>query len=321
MDKEQTAIERLRTASAMSLKVYGEPLLVTTSGGKDSSVCTALAERAGIPFEVMHSHTTADAPETVYFVQDELYRLELKGVKCVVNHPVYKGVRTSMWQLIPQNLMPPTRLARYCCKILKERGGAGRFIVTGVRWAESPKRKNGRGIYETMPSDPKKRIVLNNDNDDRRRLFENCRLQAKRVCNPIIEWTDADIWDYIKSERLTLNPLYRFGFSRVGCIGCPMARTKVRQKEFARYPRYQHNYILAFDRMLKERERRGKMQGSWNMGTTGEDVFHWWMEDGVLPGQIGMDELVQDEGMTEYDPEEDTVLAAAERWEDHGALR
>ena len=42
MDKEQTAIERLRTASAMSLKVYGEPLLVTTSGGKDSSVCTEI---------------------------------------------------------------------------------------------------------------------------------------------------------------------------------------------------------------------------------------------------------------------------------------
>ncbi len=135
-------------------------------------------------------------------------------------------------------------------------------------------------------------MVLNNDNDDRRRLFENCRLQAKRVCNPIIEWTDADVWDYIGSEHLPLNPLYQCGFSRVGCIGCPMAGTKGRQKEFARYPKYQHNYILAFGRMLKERARRGKMQGRWNMGTTGEDVFHWWMEDGVLPGQIDMEDLL-----------------------------
>ncbi len=291
MDKEQTAIARLREASSMSLKVYGQPLVVTTSGGKDSSVCVELAERAGIPFEVMHNHTTADAPETVYFVRDELRRLELKGIKCVVNYPVYKGVRTSMWQLIPQKLMPPTRIVRYCCSILKERGGAGRFIATGVRWAESQKRKNSRGIYEILSNELSKRIILNNDNDDRRRLFENCRLQAKRVCNPIIEWTDADVWDYIESEHLTLNPLYQCGFSRVGCIGCPMAGTKGRQKEFARYPQYQHNYILAFDRMLKERERRGKMQGSWNMGTTGEDVFHWWMEDGVLPGQIDMEDL------------------------------
>ena len=64
MDKEQAAIERLREASAMSFQIYGKPLIVTTSGGKDSSVCVALAQRAGIPFEVMHNHTTADAPET-----------------------------------------------------------------------------------------------------------------------------------------------------------------------------------------------------------------------------------------------------------------
>lgn len=294
MDKEHTAITRLREASAMSLQVYKKPLVVTTSGGKDSSVCVALAERAGIPFEVMHNITTADAPETVYFVLEEFRRLEEKGIKCIKNYPVYKGKRTSMWKLIPQKLIPPTRFVRYCCAILKEQFGAGRFITTGVRWEESAKRKSCRGIYETMSNDLAKKIILNNDNDDRRRLFENCRLQAKRVCNPIIDWTNRDVWDYISSERLTVNPLYQCGFSRVGCIGCPMAGTNFRQMEFARYPRIRKNYILAFGRMLKERERRGKMQGRWNMETTGEDVFHWWMEDGVLPGQIGFDDLAED---------------------------
>ena len=245
-DKEQLAIARLQEASRMSLQVYKQPLVVTTSGGKDSSVCVALAERAGIPFEVQHNHTTADAPETVYFVRAEFERLELAGIQCTVNHPVYKGKRTSMWSLIPQKLIPPMRIRRYCCSVLKERGGAGRFIVTGVRWAESFMRKNNRGIYEAG-----REIILNNDNDDRRRLFENCRLKARRVCNPIIDWTDADVWDYINSEHLPLNPLYQCDFSRVGCIGCPMAGTKGRQKEFARYPIYQQNYISAFDRMLK----------------------------------------------------------------------
>ena len=232
-DLEQKAIARLREASDMSLKFYKLPLVITTSGGKDSSVCVHLAERAGIPFEVMHNHTTADAPETVYFIRQDLRRLEDKGIKCFVNMPVYKGVRTSMWNLIPQKLMPPTRLVRYCCSVLKERGGAGRFITTGVRWAESTKRKNTRGIYETMPSDPTKKIILNNDNDDRRRLFETCTIKAKRVCNPIIEWTDADVWDYIEAEKIPVNPLYGCGFSRVGCIGCPMAGTAGRQREFA----------------------------------------------------------------------------------------
>lgn len=122
-DKEQTAIMRLQTASAMSLQYYGQPLVVTTSGGKDSSVCVELAIRAGIPFEVMHNHTTADAPETVYFVRSEFKRLEGLGIKCTINKPVYKGTPTSMWALIPQKLIPPTRLVRYCCSVLKEQGG------------------------------------------------------------------------------------------------------------------------------------------------------------------------------------------------------
>ena len=33
------------------------------------------------------------------------------------------------------------------------------------------------------------------------------------------------------------------------------------------------------------------MKGTWNMGSTGEDVFHWWMEDGVIPGQMLMEEF------------------------------
>lgn len=268
----------------MSLEVYHQPLVVTTSGGKDSSVCTELAIRAGIPFEVMHNHTTADAPETVRFVRQEFLRLEEKGIKCTINFPIYKGKRTSMWSLIPQKLIPPTRLARYCCTALKERGGAGRFITTGVRWAESTKRKSTRGIYETFQITKAKRIILNNDNDARRRLFENCRLQAKRVLNPIIDWTDDDVWDYIKSERIPTNPLYDCEFTRVGCIGCPLA-AKSRSIEFARYPKYRELYISAFDRMIAERIRKGKTIGTWR---TGIDVFHWWMEDGVLPGQLDM---------------------------------
>lgn len=98
------------------------------------------------------------------------------------------------------------------------------------------------------------------------------------------------MWDFLADAKVPVNPLYECGFSRVGCIGCPMA-SKARYKEFANWPGYQKLYILAFDRMLKERARRGKMEGTWNMGTSGEDVFHWWMEDGVLPGQMSIDDM------------------------------
>lgn len=177
MDKEQTAIARLREAARTSEKYYKKPLIVTTSGGKDSSVCVELAIRAGIDFELMHNHTTADAPETVRFIRSEFARLEDMGFpseKIIVNYPTYKGKPTSMWNLIPQKLMPPTRLARYCCYVLKEQGGKGRYITTGVRWSESVKRKQNRGIYETITKNVEEKVVLNNDNDDKRRLFETC---------------------------------------------------------------------------------------------------------------------------------------------------
>lgn len=282
MDKEQIAIARLKEAALMSETYYQKPLIVTTSGGKDSDVCVRLALAAGIDFEVQHNHTTADAHETVYHVRNTFRRLEDKGIACTVNMPTYKGQPVTMWTLIPQKLMPPTRLVRYCCSILKEGGGAGRMITTGVRWAESAARKKNRGIYEAG-----KTLILNNDNDDTRRLFENCRLQAKRVCNPIIDWSDQDVWDYIEAERIETNPLYKCGFDRVGCVGCPMAGKKGREFEFARYPTYQRAYIRAFVRMLDERRKRG-MPCDWQTGT---DVFHWWMEDGVLPGQVELEEM------------------------------
>lgn len=289
MDKEQTAMERLRLASDMSLRLYHRPLLLTDSGGKDSAVICKLAENAGIPFEIVHSHTTADAPETVHHVRKRAREYELKGVSYTIHYPTYKGEPTSMWKLIPIKLMPPTRIVRYCCDVLKETTGRDRFIVTGVRWAESTARKNNRSSLEILHSDRKKTLLLNNDNDEDRRLFETCTLKGKRVCNPIIDWQESDVWDYIAEQHIECNPLYCEGSRRVGCVGCPMAG-QARNKEFAQYPKYRQMYINAFDRMLAERQRRGKMVGSWRMGTTGIDVFHWWMEDGVLPGQFEIEE-------------------------------
>lgn len=288
MDKEQLAIMRLRDAAKLSEHRFKMPLRVTYSGGKDSQVLLALAERAGIDFEVINSHTTADAPETVYFIRQQFHDLEQRGIKCKIIKPTYKERPISMWTLIPLKLMPPTRTVRYCCQVLKEANGKGRFNATGVRWAESSRRKNSRGVMEVMNKDPKKRIILANDNDKKRQLFETCNLKAEMVVNPIIDWTDDDVWDYIHAENLPYNPLYCEGLKRVGCIGCPLAGGKMMQKEFARWPQYEKLYIAAFDRMLEERKAQGKETAGWQNGV---DVFHWWIGDGVISGQISMDEL------------------------------
>lgn len=294
-DLEQIAIERLKAASEMSLQHYGLPLVITDSGGKDSSVCKELALRSGIPFEIQHNHTTADAPETVRFVRSEAKRFEDLGITYTINMPTYKGKRVSMWSLIPQKLMPPTRMTRYCCEVLKENGGNGRFIATGVRWAESANRKKNRGIYERLGSTNRTKIILNNDNDDKRMLFENCRLKAKRVVNPIIDFTEDDVWYFLIDAKVPVNPLYGEGWCRVGCIGCPLANRKFRESEFLRWPKYKNLYMQAFERMIKAREQRGKMEGEMRMGYTPTDVFNWWMDNGILPGQIDLFEMEDEE--------------------------
>lgn len=212
MDKEKKAIERIKMASEMSLHYYGKPLVCTYSGGKDSDVMLELFKRSGIPFEVHNSHTTADAPQTVYHIRKVFRELELQEIPCNIEKPTYQGKHISMWSLIPIKLMPPTRMVRYCCSVLKETGCANRYIATGVRWDESSSRSS-RSEFEKLGHTSKEsegftELMLMNDNTANRRMTELCTQKNKMVVNPIIDWTHSDIWDYIGSERIDTCELY-----------------------------------------------------------------------------------------------------------------
>lgn len=291
MDLEQKAIKRIQAASEMSLYHYGKPLVCTYSGGKDSDVMLELFRRGGIPFEVHNSHTTADVPQTVRHIRDVFKKLEMDGIKCTIEMPTYNGERTSMWKLIPQKLMPPTRTVRYCCAVLKETGCANRFIATGVRWAESTQRKNREEFEKLGATKATKEkftsVMLMNDNDARRRMNEHCMQKKKMVVNPIIDWKDSDVWEYINSENIPTCELYQCGYNRVGCIGCPIAGKK-RYKEFADFPKYKNLYIHAFDRMVKERKSRG-LPCQWK---NGNDAFLWWIEDENIEGQMDIFDFI-----------------------------
>lgn len=294
MDKEQKAIERIKLASEMSIHHYGKPLVCTYSGGKDSDVILELFKRSGIPFEVHNSHTTADAPQTVRHIRNVFKQLELDGIKCGIEMPVYNGKPTSMWKLIPQKLMPPTRKARYCCSVLKETGCANRYIATGVRWDESTAR-SGREEFEKIGHTKKEKekfstVMLMNDNVSYRRMTELCMKQNKMVVNPIIDWTHSDVWEFIHSGHIETCELYQCGYDRVGCIGCSMAGKK-RWKEFSDFPKYKQIYIHAFERILEERDKRGK-ENRWK---SGEEVFLWWMEDDNIPGQMSIEDFIGEE--------------------------
>lgn len=211
-----------------------------------------------------------------------------------------------MWKLIERKGIPPTRIFRYCCSVLKERSGRGKVVITGVRWAESAKRKESSGLVKIIgkPKNTQEEaarrnleyrvnkfggMLLNNDNDEERAMVDQCYRTRKVMVNPIVDWSNQDVWDFLKHYGCDSNPLYQCGFKRIGCIGCPMAG-KHRYEEFARYPKYKENYIRAFDRMLKVRNEKGLLNPTvWRHGRNGKEVFKWWM--GENPLQLTFEEL------------------------------
>lgn len=279
----------------MSLYYYGKPLVCEYSGGKDSDVQLKLFELSGIPYEIHNSHTTVDAPETVYHIRKVFREQELKGIRCTIDYHIRpNGQRLTMWNLIPAKLMPPTRIVRYCCSELKEGGNENRMISTGVRWAESTKRSH-RSPFEVLKDSADKSIgitdekMLITDNDDTRKLYESCHMKAKTVVNPIIDWKDTDIWDFIHTEKIPVCSLYGCGYQRLGCLGCPLARRTQREREMHEYPKFKQAYVHAFDRMIAMRKAKGK-EVQWSCG---DEVYHWWMEDRNVYGQMKLSEFME----------------------------
>jgi phosphoadenosine phosphosulfate reductase len=211
------------------------------SGGKDSQVVWDLVKLAGVKAEAVFNLTTVDPPELIRFIRAHYPEVEIR-----------KPSR-SMYRLIVRRLMAPTRIMRFCCEFLKENSGPGEdtgVTITGVRKAESLIRSK-RGLYEKSKKNKKGWIL-----------------------NPIIEWSDADVWEYIRSNKMPYCSLYDEGFSRVGCVMCPMAGPKRMRSDAARWPNIANIYRMAFSKVCEERKRLGKE--GW---ASGAEMFEWWIGD------------------------------------------
>ena len=104
-------------------------------------------------------------------------------------------------------------------------------------------------------------------------MFKFCKQNHKRVLNPIIDWQDSDIWEFIKEYKVPYCSLYDKGYKRLGCIGCPMS---TRQKqELEAYPKFKRLYLLAFEKLIQVLDDENK-RTTWE---TPEDVMRWWIED------------------------------------------
>jgi phosphoadenosine phosphosulfate reductase len=178
---KEIAIERLIAFQP------NEGYYVAYSGGKDSDVILDLVRKSGVQYDAHHTLTTADPPEVVCHVKEQLD----------VN--IHKPQKT-MWELIKYNGMPPRRNARYCCKTQKEIGGSGRLVITGIRRNEGANRL-------------------------KRMMIEQClKEKSKKYFNLIIDWTTTDVWQYIRDNKIKYCSLYDEGFKRLGCVLCPNNR-------------------------------------------------------------------------------------------------
>lgn len=213
-----------------------EGYYLADSGGKDSSVLLYLAKQSGVKFDAHYQFTSVDPPPLVKFIK-----------QCHPETEIHKPEMT-MFQLIMKKGLP-TRQFRFCCEVLKERGGGGRFVLTGIRWEESHQRKT-------------------------RRMFEYCQKdRTKKFLHPLCDWTWQNIWTFIHKEQISYCELYNspYNFKRIGCIGCPYAYPNEIRRQFQFFPKFRKAYLNTI--------AKRKALGKWKDYPSVEDVLEWWISN------------------------------------------
>lgn len=230
---------------------YSFPYWGCFSGGKDSVVIKHIAEMTGVWVEWHYNFTGIDPPEVLHFMREH-------HGDVIWHRPKVNFFKRAAKKSIP------TRRSRWCCAEYKERTASkGATLILGVRGEESPKRAIAWQV------------------------LTNHRQSGNNAVSPIVDWSEGDVWKYIREYKLPYCKLYDEGFKRIGCVGCPIANTKNRIAEFRRWPSYERLWkkmVKAnWDRRAGTKQRDGKEWFGSHFYDNWQELWNWWLNDESLP--------------------------------------
>ena len=182
-----------------------ERIVISFSGGKDSTVAADLAVRALKNASLVHifGDTTLEFPLTLEYVE----RYKADNPKAI-----FKMARNDEQDFfkVCEDIGPPARMLRWCCTMFKT-GPITRTINRYYRDCEI------LTYYGIRKCESVKRSKYNRVEDS----ADTIKIRKQKTASPIFLWKDIDIWLYILGEDIDFNDAYRLGYDRVGCWCCP----------------------------------------------------------------------------------------------------
>jgi len=182
-----------------------EDMMVSFSGGKDSTVTSHIVNRALGTNKVLHifGDTTLEFPYTLEYKKRFNKNDESKGVRILTAKN-----REKKFEDLCEVVGPPSRVMRWCCTVFKT-GAIQKTIASAF------KDKNNILSFQG---------IRHNESASRskyERESESPKISKQTVVSPIIDWLDFDVWLYILTTGIDFNYAYRLGWTRVGCWCCP----------------------------------------------------------------------------------------------------